>query len=91
MVDKIKGLLARIIIKSNQSYCEYCILDTVNKNINGVSYTQVYNAIGKYFSPQLFAIAWLSVKCSAYITQIKDSDKYIVGARILVYPYEWLL
>lgn len=91
MLDKIKGILARRIIKNEIDYCAYCILDTINKNMRSLSYNELKNTIGKYFSDRTFINAWYNLKYNEYIVKVENSDKYIIGVRILEYQYEYLL
>ena len=46
MLDKIKGIIARLTIKDEIDYCMYCILDTLNKNLRGLSYATMRDTIG---------------------------------------------
>ena len=91
MLDKIKGILARRIIKNEMEYCMYCILDTINKNMRGLSYNELKNTIGKYFSDRTFINAWYNLKYGEYIVKVENTDKYIMGVRVLEYQYEYLL
>ena len=91
MLDKIKGILARRIIKNEIDYCAYCILDTINKNMSSLSYNELKNTIGKYFSDRTFINAWYNLKYNEYIVKVENSDKYIIGAQILEYQYGYLL
>ena len=91
MLDKIKNILARYIIKNEVEYCMYCILDTINKNIHGLSYNELKNTIGKYFSDRIFINAWYNLKYGEYIIKVENTNKYIIGVRILEYRYEYLL
>ena len=91
MLDKIKGILARRIIKNEIEYCMYCILDTINKNMRSLSYNELKNTIGKYFSDRTFINAWYNLKYNEYIVKVENTDKYIIGAQILEYQYEYLL
>ena len=54
MLDKIKGIIARLTIKDEIDYCMYCILDTLNKNLRGLSYTTMRDTIGLYFTEKTF-------------------------------------
>lgn len=89
MLTKIKILIAKLIM-NDYEYCEYGILYTINSHINGISYKEVYNAIGKYFSLEMFDEVWLLLKSNGYIIPL-DNHKYIVGAKILLYDYDFLL
>ena len=91
MIDTIKGIIAKIIIKDNTDYCMYCIIDTINKNINGITYKQLYNIIGKYFTTEEFINGWKKAFNEKYIIQIQNSNKFIIGVKILLYEYEYLL
>lgn len=91
MLDKIKGIIARLIIKNETGYCIYCILDTLNKNPRGLSYTSMRNTIGVYFTEETFNTAWFTLKDRKYIIPINNTNRYIVGVRILNYQYEYLL
>ena len=90
MLDKIKGILARRIIKNEIEYCMYCMLDTINKNMRGLSYNELKNTIGKFFSDRTF-IAWFNLKYNEYIVKVENTNTYIIGVRILEYQYEYLL
>ena len=91
MLDKIKGIIARLTIKNEIDYCMYCILDTFNKNLRGLSYTSMRNTIGIYFTEKTFNTAWFTLKDRKYIIPINNTDRYIIGVKILEYPYEYLL
>ena len=91
-MDIIKGIMARIIIRDEVDYCAYCILDTLNKNTNGLSYKTLYNTIGKYFTPKIFDSAWFDLKFSHYIIRIDNTNRYIYGAQAYTnYKYNILL
>lgn len=92
MIDKIKELIAKLIIKDETEYCAYCIMDTISKNIDGLSYDNVYNAIGEYFTPKIFNDAWYLLKFKKYIVNVEDTDKYMYGIQAwLNYDYDCLL
>ena len=91
MLNKIKGIIARLTIKDETDYCMYCILDTLNKNLRGLSYTTMRDTIGLYFTEKTFKTAWFTLKDRKYIIPINHTDRYIIGVKILEYPYEYLL
>lgn len=91
MLDRIKGIIARLTIKDEIDYCMYCILDTFNKNPRGLSYTSMRNTIGVYFTEETFKTAWFTLKDRKYLIHINNTDRYIIGVKILNYPYEYLL
>ena len=92
MLDRIKGIIARLTIKNETDYCMYCILDTLNKNLRGLSYTSMRNTIGAYFTEKTFNTAWFTLKDRKYIIPINNTDRYIIGVKIILdYPYEYLL
>lgn len=91
MLDKIKGIIARLTIKDETDYCMYCILDTLNKNLRGLSYTSMRDTIGEYFTEKTFNTAWFTLKDAKYVIPINHTDRYTVGVKILEYPYEYLL
>ena len=69
----------------------YCMLDTINKNMCGLSYNELKNTIGKFFSDRTFINAWFNLKYNEYIVKVENTNTYIIGVRILEYQYEYLL
>ena len=91
MLNRIKGIIARVVLRHDTDYAMYCILSTLSSNVNGLTYKTVESIYKNYFSKTVISVAWQRAFAAGYIRRVDFTNVYIIGVDILFYTYEILL